>query len=327
MISPFLKKYWLLLSDKLKYSKFLQAVFLYRSISTQFPSCLNIELTNRCNLHCNFCPRDHMNRAVGDISNDLIVSVVIPQLKKIPSLNRLLLFKDGEPLLHPQFSQITKLIKEAQIAHRIEIHTNAVNLNPNLAGGVIDSGLDVLIVSLDALNSKDYSNLKGVGAFDLVLQNIRSFINIKKERGALFPVVVIRGVDQGLPKFKQYFYKKFSSLGDMVEVAPLHYWDGSVGKVKKDNFSRRWPCVIPWYNPVILWDGRLSACCINYQDNELVMGDLKKEDIVSIWRGEKYKSLRQAHLTNNFSDWPTCANCPHWRAHPGWVMHLKKSFL
>ncbi|PIS20741.1 hypothetical protein COT52_02235 [candidate division WWE3 bacterium CG08_land_8_20_14_0_20_43_13] len=321
-------KAWLKATSRLKYFRLAQAAFLFKNCSKEYPSCLNVEVTNRCNLACRFCPRPQMTRAVGDMELDFFKHL-LAQLKPLPKLSRLLLYKDGEPLLHPQFDLFVSLAKRENVAKRIEIHTNGLLLNKDNYDRIINCGLDVIIVSLDAVSSKGYQDLKGVDGFNIACSNLNGLIRRRDELHRRLPLVIARGVRQGeLIAGEKEFRALFEGSSDLVELAPLHEWDGSVPKLSdKKNVYKRQPCVIPWYNPVVLWDGRLAACCVSYQDNEMVMGDLNGQLLKDVWRGEKYQSLREAHLEKDFTAWPTCAACPHWQAHPGWALGLKRLFL
>jgi len=54
-------------------------------------------------------------------------------------------------------------------------------------------------------------------------------------------------------------------------------------------------CHLPFYQAVILADGRMVLCCLDY-DGRVVLGDLNRHTIREIWLGERALKLRQNFL-------------------------------
>lgn len=68
-----------------------------------------VELTNRCNATCSYCPHQQMTRPKGDMSSDTFLRVVANFPNKYMALHHF-----GEPMLHPH------LMEAIRIAHRYE---------------------------------------------------------------------------------------------------------------------------------------------------------------------------------------------------------------
>jgi radical SAM protein with 4Fe4S-binding SPASM domain len=68
-------------------------------------------------------------------------------------------------------------------------------------------------------------------------------------------------------------------------------------------------CTSPWEYYVVNWDGKVTACCKDF-DMELSYGDFQTEEIEEILQKPKLKALRKAILENDFSHFPKCAACP-----------------
>lgn len=300
-----------------KYHPLAQSLFLKRTISFKFPSFLNIEPTNHCNAFCIICPRDKMNRSLGFIDYDLFKKIIDEvSLHRLPG--QLTLNKDGEPLLHPKIEKLISYAKEKNSAHRIEVYTNGILLDRKMSEKLIKSGLDILYLSLDAGSPKTYFKIKGIDLFGKVKKNILDFIEIKKKLGASKPLLVVKMVET-LDNFKEKekFKKFWSKKADNVIISSFHTWEGSikdrgVGGEKRE----RYPCPVPWYNPVINWNGLVSACCVNINENELIMGDIRKESLKEIWQSKNYKKLRKAHLRQDYTFFPTCQRCGFWKILP-----------
>jgi len=62
--------------------------------------------------------------------------------------------------------------------------------------------------------------------------------------------------------------------------------------------------------PYVLVDGRVSACCRDY-DGSLVVDDINKNKLKSMNESKRFKSLQSAHegKGNNFNDYELCKTC------------------
>ncbi len=84
-------------------------------------SKVNIEISNICNLQCTFCPEVIRPKSLMDVK--LFESVI----RQVAPLTKLVTFHlMGEPLVHPQFSQLVQICKEYGV--QIFLVTNGVLL-------------------------------------------------------------------------------------------------------------------------------------------------------------------------------------------------------
>ena len=60
-----------------------------------------------------------------------------------------------------------------------------------------------------------------------------------------------------------------SSIADKIHVTDLHNWAGTLNTESDVNY----PCYRPWLTFTVLWDGRVSLCCADF-DGRTVLGDL-----------------------------------------------------
>ena len=79
------------------------------------PPHLYIEPTNACQLACVMCPRDQSRKPVGFLEFTLFEKIVSDSLAH-GTRRRIVLHKDGEPLLHPELPRMIAYLKEKQAA-------------------------------------------------------------------------------------------------------------------------------------------------------------------------------------------------------------------
>lgn len=319
----FLRHWW---ENQIKYQPLAQRLFLLLNLSNQFPATLNIEPTNICNFDCSFCPIKKTNRPKGFMELKLYRKIIdrISQEKK---LKVLWLNKDGEPLLHPKIDWMVDYSKKKKVADRIEIYTNGSLLNDKMAKKLIKAKLDSLVVSLDATSRESFKKLKKKDAYDQVVANIHQFLQIRSRFKAKKPLLSLKMIDLGEPRQVDKFRKLWEGVADCVVIQPLHSWEGSVkiSSIKQQTSNiKRYPCNLPWLAPAINWEGTVVPCCVNFRQNELILGDVKKNSFKEIFQGEKFKKLRYARLQQDFSQWPTCARCQYWQQLPNMDFWLRR---
>ena len=252
---------------------------------------------------------------------------IINQTAKEKRLKVLWLNKDGEPLLHPEIGKMIGYAKKKKVADRIEIYTNGLLLDRLTVEKLIKAKLDSLVVSLDAVNRESFLKLKKKDSYDQIVANIHRFLRKRRELKAKKPLLTVKMVDLGRRQEAEKFKKLWGGVADNVVIQLLHNWEGSVKEIFNFQFSihqKRYPCNLPWLAPAINWDGKIVPCCVNFRENELMMGDLKIQNLAEVWQGGKFKKLRQAHLEQNFSQFPTCGRCQYWRQLPNMSFWLRR---
>src|ERR1700722_751135 len=148
------------------------------------PVCLYLEVTNRCNLLCETCPRTFEDlEAPADMSWDLFTSII----DQVPNIARVVMHGVGEPMLVKNLPQMIRYLKERGIYALF--NTNGTLLTPRKQRELIETGLDELRVSLDAADAKTFLAVRGKDMFNRIVRNISSLTALQREMGATNPLV------------------------------------------------------------------------------------------------------------------------------------------
>ena len=59
----------------------------------------------------------------------------------------------------------------------------------------------------------------------------------------------------------------------------------------------------------ILSNGGIIPCCHLEARDLLLFGNAKDNKILDVWRGERMRKLRNAHLKNQKANFPICQDC------------------
>ena len=292
-------------------------------LSPLFPSQIIVDLTQLCNLACIHCPHPifvksaHFTGAHLNISlhNKMIDEVA----KESNGLCQYIRYTaNGETLLHPQFEEIISYAgKYAKT--KINITTNGHLLDDYKIKVILEAKVDVLDISLDAFTSETYAKIRIHGDLERVRNNILNILRIIKEK-KLPTKIIVSFVEQPYNTHeKQKFYDYWTGVGvHFVVMRELHSSAGFKTQISKrmqrnsDAKQRlRRPCMYPWERLTLVPDGMLAFCPADWKDGSHFI-DFRTTTIKEAWQSEVMQKLREAHLENNYKDFPLCAQCPDW---------------
>ncbi len=148
------------------------------------PVCLYLEVTNRCNLLCTTCPRtfEDLEPAV-DMSWELFTRIV----DQVPDLARAVLHGVGEPMMVRDLPRMVRHLKARGV--HVLFNTNGTLLDERRGRELVEAGLDELRISLDAAEPRAFKLVRGVDAFERIVENVKAFTARQRELCASAPRV------------------------------------------------------------------------------------------------------------------------------------------
>jgi len=134
-------------------------------------------LTEGCNLKCRHCwlaPKYHSaENPLPVLKPELFRSII--QQAKIMGLAGVKL-TGGEPLLHPQISELLETVREHEL--RLTVETNGVLCTSELAQQIAKCKNPFVSVSLDGADADTHEWVRGVkGCFEAAKEGIRNLVN------------------------------------------------------------------------------------------------------------------------------------------------------
>lgn len=304
----------------------LRKMALKLKIKEDYPVFILIEPTNHCNLKCVFCPRDKSSRELGFMPMEMYMKIIDDSVKH--GMRPIIGFqKDGEPLLHPQMPDMIRYAKDKKAAKILHMATNGLLLDEKKSIEIIKSGLDDLLISIDASSPDTYKMIKGVSALERVEKNVIEFMRIRKQLGSKKPFVrakIIRVPETSgeINSFKE----KWSGVVDKVQIKDFVKW-GDVDDVRPDKKKqiKRYPCTSLWYMVAVSWKGEVSFCCFDW-DLKGVIGNVNDTPLGEIWQSDKIKSVRDAHLEGAYEKVGLCKDCDVWLVEEDISSWLRKKY-
>jgi radical SAM protein with 4Fe4S-binding SPASM domain len=133
---------------------------------------LLLHVTERCNLSCSHCYQGDP----GASTDELDISVIAGLIDEFESMQGLrLMVSGGEPLLHPDFWEINRLVAERDI--RSILLTNGTRIDAATAARL---AFNEIQVSIDGIGPT-HDQLRGPGTFDQAVRSLRDLRAARKE--------------------------------------------------------------------------------------------------------------------------------------------------
>ena len=279
-------------------------------ISSDFPPDIWIENTNVCNARCIMCPREKHTRKLGFMDLALYEKLIKEIARFSNKVDRVHLHNYGEPLLDRELLRRIKLAKDYGIKHAYFV-TNGSLLTPEMSRQIIEAGLDEFKVSFYGTDKDTYNRTMVGLSFEQTLQNLKDFFKIRDELGKDNPKIIIQYLPSESNESKiAEFYSLMrplirESIGDSLLLFSLHNFGGgmsySIGNIV-------YTCNFPWRTMVILHDGRVVMCSLDYNGVQVV-GDVNKSTIHEIWNDERYQRAREDFRNLRYDEYPVCIKC------------------
>src|SRR5207249_4460250 len=149
------------------------------------PYHLCIDVSNKCNLSCPFCPtgRHEPGRGRGNVSYQTFTSIVDELAPYAMTLER---FNWGEAFFNPELPRLIEYGYRKRMVTMISSNLS-FRLKEDYWRSIIRSGLTYLTASVDGADQASYEVYRRGGKFAMVLENLRTLVRLKREMDTEFP--------------------------------------------------------------------------------------------------------------------------------------------
>ena len=289
-----------------------------------YPTHLQVEPSNVCNLRCPLCHVVTDNKPRGFLS-------LCDFKKLINEVGDYLLFLHfwgwGEPFLNKDFFSMIRFAKDKGIkiitstnGHFFEDEQNVDQL--------IDSGLDVLIFAVDGVDKETYEKYRQNGDFEKAIRGLQLLLRRRKERGVSLPLVNLRMLitrhnEHQVMQMKDLAQKmgvdiltlktlcSFDNKTEGEDLVPCNWeyrrfeYDDKGIPIRKKN-----RCKKMWNHPTVYLDGTVVPCDY-YTGKEFSLGNAftnAGQEFHRVWFGKDFRQFRVRFRKGMCSDL-RCENC------------------
>lgn len=281
-----------------------------------FPPMIIVDITNICNLKCIHCAHRIIKKENTYKPNFMKFEVfkrIVDEVKNY-KITLIRLASDGESLLHNELIKFIRYAKDNGIKP-INLTTNGILMTENMSEQFIETGLDMIDVSIDAANSETYGKIRVGGDFDTVVRNTNKLIELKNKKKSPIKIFVSFVKQEGNSAEVEVFKNYWENKVDKVLIRNFCNVVGILEDDRNDDLPTRWPCPQFWKRVTITNTGNIRFCVEDWR-NLTIIGNVINNSIHEIWTGDKYKRLRDIHLKSNYDELPFCKECIDWAASP-----------
>lgn len=292
------------------------------------PKAVKIELTGRCNLRCQFCSlrtRDSQPKGGDDMSLDFFKRITSEMREA--GVEEIGAFYIGESFMNKNLlvKAISWCKKDLEFPY-VFLTSNASLADPQSVEECMQAGLDSLKWSVNASDEKQYELMMGVNQkfFTKAKANIRAAWDVRKKGGykcGLYASSIKFDEDQD-GRMRGFLAES------VVPFVDEHYWLPLYGQMTQQTQERidelgfvptagnqgrigalrdPLPCWAVLSEGHVTSNGYLSACCFD-PDDKFKMANLHDTTFMEAWNGEKFQTLRAAHLSKDVSG-TVCEQC------------------
>lgn len=286
------------------------------------PYVIMIDPCDACNFLCKFCPtnisKEKLELRHKRMSFEMFEKIV-NDLEGFPNkIKAIDLYGFGEPLLHPELPRMIRLLKKRNVCEKVRIATNGALLTREISEKLVESGLDYLKISIEALDADGYMEACGVKIdYDLFVDNIRYLYSISRGKMEIGAKIISSAFKKDGDR--ERFIEIFEKISDYAFVENLkNVWGGFdeidlSGDVVDDDFytenaTNNKICSYPLTHMVIHSNGDICSCCFDWK-HEISYANVLDVSVRDAWESEKLLQFRLAHLNGKRECISFCNEC------------------
>ena len=304
------------------------------------PLSLFIEPTNLCNFRCTPCVHGSENTR-----NDLkplshmemsLYKKLIRELQEWegPRLKLLRLAMLGEPFVNPEFCEMVRIAKEANVAERVDTFSNGSLLTDEITAKLIEYGLDVIRFSIYAAENRHHQDVtKTTCSVEKIRDNIKRLWEMRDTQGEKTPYIFVKMFDTYSTE-NDRFFELYRGIADEIGLEKVHnatrysendlvkmyYHDSEKEKRVNQEYVNglnkdRIACPRPFIAMVI---NNIGDClmCTHDPAKGTKIGNAYDSTLRELWNGKNMFQFRKMLLENRKHENRICANCDWFKLFP-----------
>ncbi len=229
----------------------------------------------------------------------------------------------GDPLRHPKFGEILDSLRPSthpdDSIYGLCVRTTGVDFDDANIKAIVDHGVDILSVLLDAWSNDLYGRLHApndpaTAFLEKVLSRMDRLSKAREHAGSARPIVVpeMTKSRENVHELDAFYDGWLRRLGAASLTGYSHYARQCEDRGVIDMApSTRTPCRRIRARCMVLADGRVTLCDQDFKGLH-TFGNLHKQSLGDIWRSAEFNRIRAAHQSGSFGPTPLCAACAEW---------------
>jgi len=281
-----------------------------------WPVLVKIDISPLCNLRCTYCvharPSSPADKLLTLQSFKAADKMTVGQFDRVVreiggKSMAVSLYYVGDPLVHPDLAEMCGLASEARLNSHVSTNFS-FKLSDDKLAGLVSSGLTHLTICVDGMTQESYERTRVGGRLDLVLDNLRRVLEIRREIGSTRPKIEVQFIKfqhniaelaeverwasrHGVDQFTAYW----GNLHNYVDLAQGNY------RVFGPKEKKQVPlCTWPYFSMQIKYNGDVIPCCYHRHDQQFipggdsrVVGNVFDSSVWDVWNSPEYRLIRR----------------------------------
>lgn len=306
--------------DRLEYAN--TRTDLSQAVPISTPYVLFLDPCGACNFKCSFCPCNNSDWMVEQrhekMSMDLFHKI-LDDIEMFPDRIKVInLYGFGEPLLHPDYIEMAKEIKARKLCRELRCTTNGLLLSPEMNKKLVDAGVDMVRISVEALTAKEYEEICSVKIdYKKFVDNIRNLYEVSRGTATKVSVKTLNVALKDQADADK-FYDIYEPISDYSYIQnTTQAWAEFEAYVPENNYDAKnlgdmmdkdKICSFPLTNMAIHSNGSVGVCPQDWKF-ATEYGNVKKDSLLDLWNSKKLYGIRCLHLKGMRSKMNYCKDC------------------
>jgi len=285
----------------------LRTQFPYMLPTADSPPCVAVELTNFCQLSCEYCT-SHLRPRTQGFMTEATLGLLTASLRN-DGISRVAVVGLGEATTHLRFANS---IRELGTATRfLSLTSNWHDISDAVIRAVVEAPVRLLNVSAGGWNDESYAASRGGGRLSRVVDNLSRLFELRR-RPLVNIRVMLRPSEVTLRSKILGFWRQFADVVSIQHVVDFNGVSDDVYALKaaQGRFPR---CTLPFKQLLVYWSGDVPMCTyIHHQaddDREFMLGNIREATLAELWRRPLMVRYRHAHRRRLPDQMPLCDGC------------------
>jgi len=293
-----------------------------------FPTALQVQTINRCNATCVMCPYPYtIHLQPREVMDDALYSKIVEECASEESFKAFIPMSKNEPLLdvklEDRISEFRKLAKPDMV---VELVTNGSALTPARFEKLVNSGVDLLTISLSAFTEATYQRIVQGLSWKQLKKNLEAVISspLLSKTNIFLRFIQQQGNGAEYPAFQRYWRKRgLNVVGFEVNNRSGSLKGYELLTLPKSFFFRRlrkamgrryYKGICPHAFSVmhVLQNGDVPLCA-NDWDNHDLLGNVQNSTLREIYNSPRMNEIRELMAQGRYEDISACKDCSFWK--------------
>jgi hypothetical protein len=233
-----------------------------------------------------------------------------------------ILHKDGEPLMDKMLFDRIDYIKKVMKKSRVHFNTNAMLLNEEKILKILNSPLDSITFSVDAVTPETYEQIRIGLNYNTVKNNVLNFFRMKKDLNKDIHVTMQMVVNEMNMHETEEYKKMWREKADRVFCKSTHNFLVQKSSIYGDRLSEKQlkRCLMPFLAMLFYWNGDIGLCCWDY-DHMVDLGNIENQSLLQLYNTPMFERIREAMKKKDCKNIRPCNICsqiygedgPYWQ--------------